>query len=777
MRHPLAIGSARLWRSFGVFIFLVLGLLSIVLLAATQRRAMQTVEQSVAATDNLMSLRLALARAHLAWVRDAEGDPTVDGTRSLAELNNATGHLADLLEGRSALIGLEAEGLADDPVISGAIDSMTTAIHDLRSTLAERGSMTSSAAAVPLRFSALDDMAVALDRRVHEKVRATIQQERRAQSVFLAVWSVFLALTGLGIEGLRRARRRALAETRSAEEQRFLAEADLAETERRFENLRALTDAGVLLVDERGRIREMSAWWRQTLDMKEEVWVGRSWWEALHREEHPRMEDLWREKALRRTPFSVEARAQGIELGHDRWLAAHWKPVESGGLTEDGSWVGTVLDVTQHRTVEAQFQQAQKLEAIGRMTSSVAHDFNNLLTITLSNTEMLRSDPGDDAVSREELLQDIEGAAEAGRDLIAGLMSFSRKAELEIGREDLSTVVTDAMRLADKLIPDEIEIVLDLPDPGPTVHTDPRALQQILFNLVTNARDAMPDGGRLVISVDEVVADDSFVEERPWINAGRFGRLTVTDTGIGMDRETLDHIFEPFFSTKAEGSGTGLGLSSVHGLVRQQGGHIHAYSEIGVGTSFRVYLPLASGGVNAHAEREGSSEAHPVPDAPGVEAVEPPLSVESAASGPASLDGRRPARGRSLRPGVSRRSLHVLVVEDDDALRRSCERVLVRLGHSVTAVVDGDVALDLIAQDGPTFDVVISDISMDRIDGLELLRRTRQRGSRMPFVLTSGRHASQLVGDSTLPEDVVFLPKPWSVDTLKSAIEEARLRA
>ena len=773
MRHPLAIASARLWRSLGVFTFLVLGLLSIVLLAATQQRTMQTVEQSVAATDNLMSVRVALVRAHLAWVRDAEGDPTVDGARSLAELNNATGHLADLLEGRSALIGLEAEGLADDPVISDAIDSLTTAIHDLRSTLVARESVPLLAADVPLRFSALDDMAVALDRRVHEKVRATVQQERRAQNVFLAAWSVFLALTGLGIEGLRRARRRALAETRGAEEQRLLAEADLAETERRFENLRALTDAGVLLVDERGRIREMSAWWRQTLDMQEELWVGRSWWEALHPEEHPRMKDLWREKALRRVPFSLEARAQGIEFGHDRWLTAHWKPVESGGLTEDGSWVGTVLDVTQHRTVEAQFQQAQKLEAIGRMTRSVAHDFNNLLTITLSNTEMLRSDPGDDPVAREELLRDIEGAAAAGRDLIAGLMSFSRKAELEIGREDLSTVVTDAMRLAGKLIPDEIEIVLDLPDPGPTVHTDPRALQQILFNLVTNARDAMPDGGRLVISVDEVVADDSFVEDRPWINAGRFGRLTVTDTGIGMDRETLDHIFEPFFSTKREGSGTGLGLSSVHGLVRQQGGHIHAYSEVGVGTSFRLYLPLAS----ADAGREASSEAQPVPEAPGLEAAEPPSRVESATSGLASLDGRRPAQGRSPRPGGSRRSLHVLVVEDDDALRRSCERVLVRLGHSVTAVVDGDVALDLITQDGLVFDVVISDISMDRIDGLELLRRTRQSGSRMPFVLTSGRHASQLVGDSTLPEDVVFLPKPWSVDTLKSAIEEARLRA
>lgn len=766
-------GSARLWRSLGVFGFVVLSLLSIILLAVTQQRTMQTVEQSVAATDNLMSVRLALVRAHQAWIRDAEGDPTVDGTRSLAELSNATGHLTDLLEGRSALIGLEAESVVDDPAISGAIDSMATAIRDLRGTLVAREVVPLLAVDVPLRFSALDDMAVELERRVQEKVRGTIQRERRAQSLFLVAWIMFLALTGLGIEGLRRARRRALAATRSAEEQQFLAEADLAETERRFENLRALTDAGVLLVDERGRIREMSAWWRQTLDMEEEHWVGRSWWEALHPEEHPRMKDLWRGKALLRAPFSLEARAQGVELGHDRWFTAHWNPVESGGLTQDGSWVGTFLDVTQHRAVEAQFQQAQKLEAIGRMTSSLAHDFNNLLTITLSNTDMLRLDPGDDPATKEELLRDIEGAAESGRDLIAGLMSFSRKAELDIGREDLSKVVEDAMRLAGKLVPDEVEVVLELPDPGPAVHADPRALQQILFNLVTNARDAMPAGGRLVVSVDEVVADDSFVEDRPWINEGRFGRITVTDTGIGMDRETLDHIFEPFFSTKAEGSGTGLGLSSVHGLVRQQGGHIHAYSEVGVGTSFRVYLSLASGGVGVDAEKEGSPHPHLVGDTP-VEPVALPPNPKPVASGSASLGEHGPPQGPA---GPSRRALRVLVVEDDDALRRSCERVLVRLGHEVTAVVDGDVALDVIAQDGQIFDVVISDISMDRIDGLELLRRSRERGSRMPFVLTSGRHASQLVGDSTLPEDVVFLPKPWSVDTLKSAIEEARLRA
>ena len=755
--------SDPFWRLSGVLVFVVLGAASVVLLATANRRLMQTVEQTVAATDNLMRVRYALVYAHLAWERSTLQDDTFEPLRSVAELDNASAHLTDLLEGRSALLDFTAEGLGHDQAVTALVSEMTAGVEVLRNMLAAGDGEVLAAVDVRLHFSRLETASSDLERRVRELVRARIADERRAQGALLFAWVFFLVATGVGIEILRRARARALAATTSAEARRSIAEADLGEAERRLQNLQALTDAGVMRVDADGRVLEMSRWWSRTVDMEASEWIGRFWWECLHPEEHRRMMDLWDDQSPRRSSFSLETRTRGAETGHDRWITAGWKPVEAAGVTQDGSWVGTFLDVTRHRSVEDQLHQAQKLEAIGRMTSGIAHDFNNLLTVMLTNAELLRSDGWEDPTAAGELVRDIEEAAESGRDLVAGLMRFSRKTDLEIARVDLCEVVRTGMKLADKLLSADVEVVLELPEPGPAVHADARAMQQVLFNLVTNARDAMPDGGRLVVSVDELDANASFVEDRPWIQAGRFGRITVTDNGTGMDRETLDQIFEPFFSTKAEGVGTGLGLASVHGLVRQHGGHVHAYSEPGVGTSFRIYLPIAraAAGVEAAPTRDRAESARGTTPA---RAAEAPVAGDQA-----------PAR--VARSGVASSMLCVLLVEDDVALRRTSERVLVRLGHRVVSAGDGDEALTLMEEAGEDFDLVVSDISMERIDGLELVRRSREQGSRLPFILTSGRHASQLVGRSLLPEDVAFLQKPWSVETLKRAIREARLRA
>ncbi|MDZ7778453.1 MAG: ATP-binding protein [Gemmatimonadota bacterium] len=742
------------WRDPRMVAFVVLGVLSLVLLEASHWRFTDRTEEAVAATDNLMTARFALARAHLAWERTATGDPTFEPLRSLAELDNATTRLSDLLRGRSALLGFSADGLVDVPEASELVRSLQDGIGELRATLTDGDGPLLSAVDVRLRFSELESLAAELERVVYNEVREGIRAAGRVHEAFMLLWGGFLLCTGVGIILLRRARLREITGRWSAEADRAAEEERRGRVERRLENLRSLTDAGVLLVDVDGRVLEMSRWWARALSMEESQWVGRPWWEMLHPDERQRLEDLWRDKADSRTSFALEARGNADGESRQRWLTAHWKPVETTEGGEAGNWVGTFLDVTHHRAVETQLHQAQKLEAVGRMTSGVAHDFNNLLTVMLTNAELLRASANDQDEDDEELLGDIERSAQAGCELVANLMRFSRKAEVRIEPVDLSDVAGEGMRLASKLLDDDVAVVMELPETGPVVHADPRALQQILLNLVSNARDAMPEGGRLVVSVDEIEADASFVEDRPWIEPGRFGRLTVTDTGTGMDRDTLDRIFEPFFSTKEEGVGTGLGLASVHGLVRQQGGHIHAYSEVGVGTSFRVYLPAVSEAAEAGDAEHGSAR--------------PSETAGRATPAHADVPGKA---------GVSGGALRILLVEDEEALRRTSERVLTRLGHHVAVTADPREALRKLGEAAGEYDLVISDISMDQIDGIELVKRSRERGAELPFVLTSGRHVSQMVGHAQLPDNVTFLAKPWSVESLEKAIGEARRRA
>lgn len=738
--------------------FLAIAVLSVGVLGLTRYRLEQAAEHAVVATNNVQGARSALLRAEVELAGGPERSTSTSG--ALAELDNAAVRLSDLLEGRSALFAFEAEGLRDSPVAAALVDSLTTGVQELRALLA--GPVTGrSAVDVDLRFGALRSSAAELERQVHQLVEARLTAEGRTQRSLLVAWGVFLALTGVAIELLRRARLRAIAQSKVARAERQAAVEELGETERRLESLRTLMDAGLLLVDADGRVLEMSRWWGRHIGMIEEEWVGRPWWDAFHDQERHRLIDLWDDKSRRRSAFALEARGRGGETGADVWMSGRWRPVADEDGRPDGTWVGTFLDVTQARSVETQLHQAQKLEAVGRMTSGIAHDFNNLLAVILTNAELLRDASIDTPEERLELVEDIERSAASGRELVAGLMRFSRREELHLRTHDLSEVVRAALRMASKLLHEGIEVVTDLPEPGPIVHADARALQQVLLNLATNARDAMPDGGLLIVSVDRVDADESFTEDRPWIQQGHFGRFSVTDTGMGMDRETQDRIFEPFFSTKAEGFGTGLGLASSHGLVRQHGGHIHVYSEPGQGTTFRVYLPMAA---------EARDTASPHADAS--EEGEPP----SAAVGGTS-PGPDPDLAEPPAAVAGRHGLRVLLVEDDPALRTTAERVLVRLGHQVLAVDDATSALGAVRGSGTPWDLVISDISMDRIDGIELVRLSREEGFEIPFVLTSGRHVSQLLAGSPLPDHVTFLQKPWSVDALEQAIHEARRRA
>ncbi len=727
-RRGPALGVPR-WAALAVFA--AFSVLSLIALEVDYRGAMHTLGESVVAVDNLTQARLEVAQSYLSWERVRQGDPTFDRTRPLAELDAAIDLLDDFREGRSALLGFGDGRPITDPRLLRLTASYERLLRGTRADLLQAGPKSLGPVALRLRFSRMETTAEGLEQRMHAVLRGRVAQEEQRHLLFLIAWAGFLAVTGAGIVGLRRSRR-------EAQVARVRSERKRAVVERRYATVEALTAAGTVRADAEGRVIEASSWWSRELGVDVGAWTARPWWDVFVPDAAERASDTWRRKAPRGEAFSVELPIV-TGSGSTRWLLAHWAAAESGGVTRDHTWVGTFLDVTDSHSLEEQLQQAQKLEAIGRLTGGIAHDFNNLLTVTLNNVDLLRSEHGA-ALDAEaaELVGEVADAAAGGKELVGRLMGFGRRAHLVIRPVDLGRVVQDSVRLARKLIPDRVRFeVVTPPDGGPRVRADPRAVEQILLNLVSNACDAMPEGGTLTLAVDSMEADEAYREAHTWIEPGRYGRLAVRDTGTGMDAATLARIFDPFFTTKPEGIGTGLGLATVHGLVRQHGGHVHAYSEPGRGTTFRVYFPEAATGAGAETAREETRPSAPLA-----------------------------ATGRPLR---------VLLVEDDEALRRTARRILVRLGHDVSEASDGAAALRAL-EAGAEIDLVISDVSMEGMGGRELFRRLRSRGDEHPFLFTSGHSSEEMAGDPGMPAGAVFLSKPWTVDELRAAIVSAMRR-
>jgi len=372
-------------------------------------------------------------------------------------------------------------------------------------------------------------------------------------------------------------------------------------------------------------------------------------------------------------------------------------------------------DVTERRALEEQLRQSQKLEAIGQLTGGIAHDFNNLLTIILANAQLLAKAIPATLEHAHADLRDVTSAALRGRVMVKELLGFARRSRLELQPVSLDGLVRDLSGFLRRILPADVEIVThegaDLPD----VRADVHAVEQIVFNLATNARDAMPDGGVLRIETSQVHLAE---EQRQTCGAARAGAhvcLAVDDTGVGMDAATRARMFEPFFTTKAPGKGTGLGLATVYGLVKQHGGGIEVDSEPGKGTRFRIYFPLA----------------------------------EAAAA---------PARPQPGEPEARGGSETVLVVEDDDQLRRSAKRILEDAGYQVVTAADGLEALEALRQTAGVR-LVFSDLVMPRLGGRALYDAARREGVTVPFLFASGYsdpdRAASL--DPALP----LVHKPW----------------
>jgi PAS domain S-box-containing protein len=397
------------------------------------------------------------------------------------------------------------------------------------------------------------------------------------------------------------------------------------------------------------------------------------------------------------------------------------------GLRAGG--VSVVRDVSGRAELERKLRQSQKMEAIGRLAGGIAHDFNNLLTIISVQTEMMRDRIGQDP-ELEDDLELVEDATRRGGDLTGQLLALAREQDLQPRPVVLSAVVESMGRMLDRIIGDDVRLDLDLERDEPPVELDPGQLEQIIMNLAINARDAMPDGGVLRFSVRQESASPGPARNAAEAEAGDHIVMEVSDTGAGIDENTIDRIFEPFFSTKTPGAGTGLGLATVYAVVQQSGGSIEVTSQVGEGSTFRIRFPVA-GELGDDAE-SGTKEV---------------------------LDQER--------------GLHILLVEDDDVVRGVTARMLEKAGHHVGSCGDAEEALETLRQ-GPVPDVIVTDLMLPGMSGPELVENIREVHPGMPIVTTSG--FSEGPGRERLPANVVFVPKPFARQDLLRAIREVGWR-
>ncbi len=382
------------------------------------------------------------------------------------------------------------------------------------------------------------------------------------------------------------------------------------------------------------------------------------------------------------------------------------------------------------RKSQEQLFQAQKMEAVGRLAGGVAHDFNNLLTVISNYTALVIDEmPEDDA--RRADLQEVHKASERASRLTRQLLAFSRRQMMQPRPIDLNAVVADMAGMLRRLIGENVHLVANARTGVGLALADPVQVEQILLNLVVNARDAIEGHGTITLEIGNADLDHEFARLHEGSRPGSYVMLAVSDTGVGMDRDTQRRIFEPFFTTKEMGKGTGLGLSTVYGIVKQSGGYVAVYSEPGQGSVFRVYLPRA-----------------------GVEQPTPLI----------------PARGV---PIASSGTGTVLLVEDERNVRELVRKVLLRHGYEVLSAENGQVALDLLARNPVTLHLVLTDVIMPHVSGRELVQRIRAVHPGIKVIYMSG-YADQALSDrAALGPDVGFLPKPFATRELLKAVRDA----
>jgi len=445
------------------------------------------------------------------------------------------------------------------------------------------------------------------------------------------------------------------------------------------------------------------------------------WENRLHPEDHDRvMAEVQAYLAKPVNGLDLEFRLRHKD-GSYRWINSR-SQLFRDATGHARRLLGCHLDITERKSLEEQFRQAQKMESIGRLAGGVAHDFNNLLTIILGYSEVLLGDSTLDEMTQDALTE-IKKAGERASSLTRQLLAFSRKQVLEPSVLDFNLVVSDCEKILKRLLGADVELVTRLsPDLG-QVRADASQLEQALLNLAINARDAMPQGGKLTLETGSIELDEAYAHQHPGVKPGRHLILTVSDTGSGMDENTKTHIFEPFFTTKEQGKGTGLGLAMVFGFIKQSGGHVSVISEPGQGSTFKIYLP----------------------------------EVESA---PSLADGG--AAGQNASAG----SETILLVEDEAGVRTLARLILQNRGYTVLAASRGDEALALAQTHPGAIDLLISDVVMPVMGGRELADKVAVLRPRIKTLFMSGYTDDTVMRHGILASETAFLHKPFTVEAL-----------
>jgi PAS domain S-box-containing protein len=509
---------------------------------------------------------------------------------------------------------------------------------------------------------------------------------------------------------------------------RLRTERDLAASEaRKAGMLEAALDA-IVAIDHGGRITDFNPAAERTFGYRDEDVLGRPLAETIipsglrdrHRAAFERYLETEQPTILGRRLELTGLHADGHEFPLE--LTVYRVPIDGPPV-----FSAFIRDLTRARQLEEQLLQAQKMESVGRLAGGIAHDFNNLLTAINGYARLSLEEPELSADVRDALVQ-ITAAADRATELTSQLLAFSRRQVMQPVSLHLGTRVEDIAPMLRRLLGEDVELITRAAPELGHVLVDPGQLTQVILNLAVNARDAMPRGGTLTIEVDNVELDADYAAGHAEVEPGPYVVLSVTDNGVGMDEATRSRLFEPFFTTKELGKGTGLGLATVYGIVKQSGGHIWAYSEPDHGTVFKIYLPR-------------------------VEAVAP-------------VAAERPAAPRSGGRGTET----VLVVEDDSAVRRFIQVVLEGRGYRVIAATSAHDALEHVARRSEPIDLLITDIVMPGMSGVELASRVSELAPGLKVLFASGYTENTIVHHGVLDAGVPFLQKPFAPGQLAERV-------
>jgi PAS domain S-box-containing protein len=411
------------------------------------------------------------------------------------------------------------------------------------------------------------------------------------------------------------------------------------------------------------------------------------------------------------------------KAGHIRWVRDYARPTRNEKQGRVTCIYGAAQDITERRQLEEQFRQSQKMEAIGKLASGVAHDFNNILTVIMGNCDFLLNNLKPDDLLRKDVEQ-IERAGARAASLTRQLLAFSRQQVLQPTELDLNEIITNLQRMLERLIGEDIDLITLLDPHLRRLKADPGQIEQVIMNLVVNARDAMSQGGKLTLETKNVYLNEAYVDQHVGVTPGPYALLAISDTGVGMDKEVLSHIFEPFFTTKELGKGTGLGLAMVHGIVTQSGGHIWVDTEPEQGSTFKVYLPQLLQNLE-------------------------------------TLQAPKPAKG------VVTGSETILLVEDEDLVREMTRRVLRKYGYTVLEASDGQEALTLCEAYQEKINLLITDIVMPGgMNGHDLAEYLTTLHPEMKVLYMSGYTDTVIGHRGILAPGITFLQKPFTPTVL-----------